>query len=736
MTEENLKNDSITITTTNIPTLNSLLLSTAKSLAENSKLINNSNNKLSDSSIVLIPELPSKLLNLNSSNEFLSNLLNLNLKEIINLPLNLKNLILNLDNDLSSLAFTRYSSFLLNHESNLKIKNSFNNLNLNLNNFLISTSNLELISNKFNSNLNNLKLKRERMLKVKERIEEVEDLLESSLVIESCVKFGYWSESIDVAIKLKELNQKLLIDNNDSTSKEGRRGALILLDRVINEVQLALLSLRSRVLESLLQRELKLPGAVRGIGILRRMSDGGLGLGSHQNHQNQNQQSTTTTTTKSNEFTSSKGKSTVASDGLGEDALRIVFLAARWRCLREELDSVEGQMAASGIKFTTLENSTILKVGGDLVGIEENEERTRWTKRWIEVWREVVGETIGMYNEVFLAPSYLTINLTSTLKQSHSLTATSPLTLFLSTSLNSLTSILTHSISSLSNSASLSSLLTQLSYCSHSFARYGYEFREIEFIREKIETRVGEVVIQEWNLAGKEWSKEWNEGSGKSSTSTSNATSNSKDKKSLEEWLVRSESLSLLLSTPFPPLPSLDEDSTSTTTTNSTTEWNHLPPASIALLPPLARFLNSHVVALNGLRLLPAISLFNILIEKQEEELEKATTIFLSFIETYSIKISLQINKLLEQNENNLSPEELKLKLKLVQEKKILSFTITFFSRWVLPFIEKGLSLGVYGQLLDTDSGKKFNDNIEVSRRKRRERIEEVWSKLEGDEEQ
>ncbi|KAI5481650.1 intra-Golgi transport-related protein [Pseudohyphozyma bogoriensis] len=623
-----------------IPTLSSLLLSTAQSLATRSP----SPQPPKKGSFALPPGQPSpNLLTDTASISYLSSLLDLPLPTLQSLPSQLSTLSTSLDTDLSSLAFTRYSSFLLSHAATQSINSSFNTLSASLASLLDSTSALEAAAGAFEARVTEVRRKRERMARVRERMEEVEELLEAPSVVDACVRAGYWSEAIDVAARLAELHARLVASARGGKAGEGK-GATVLLDRVREDVSLALLSLRARVLESLLQRGLKLPAAVRGIGILRRMNGGGLGL-SHE-----------------------EGKG-----DMKEEALRVVFLAARWRCLRAELESVEGQLAASGIKLGTTPGATTNGVADEgLVGAEENEERTRWIKRWIEIWREVVGETVSMYSEVFLtAPPPSTTELPPT----------SPLTLFLSTSLTSLSNLLNSSLPSLSSPSSLSSLLTQLSYCSHAFTRYGLEFRELHQITSLIETRVGTIVLAEFIAAGRRWEKEWRDGW------ESGVRRRGRERKSLASWLVVAEGVPSLLASPLPPKYEPTEPHT----------FHHQPPTYVSLLPPLARFLNAQATALNSLRLLPAPSLLLKLQKSQAKELERATQVLSAFVDAFlAAEESLSTKLPGHDDDEELSPEEVAAEQVRKEEKQLVIVAIKAFGRSVVPWCEAALRVGVY----------------------------------------
>ncbi|GAA5921525.1 hypothetical protein JCM3775_003090 [Rhodotorula graminis] len=712
-----------------IPTLASLLLSTAESLASRSTSSSSTSSaptaaparpavgKQPAKAAFSLSTSPQSLLNHPAAPPYLSSLLAQPLSALQSLPTSLATLSTSLDNDLSSLAFTRYSSFLLSYTAAQSISTSFTTLSDSLSALLDSTSALETAASSFEARVLTVREKRERMARVRERVEEVEELLEAPSVVDACVRAGHWSEAIDVAVRLEDLHKRLAKIISSDPDGEGA-GALRLVNRVRGEVGVALLSLRARVLESLLQRFLKLPGAVRGVGILRRIAERGVGAGdAHE----------------------ALAKPAGKRKELDEDALRVVFLVARWRCLRTELESVEAQMAASGIQLGGAEPPLTHQDAS--VTVEENEERTRWTKRWIEVWREVVGDTVGMFAEVFLASSHLSGG--AKLKSaggddgvdlaipSHALSPSAPLHLFLSTSLNSLASVLTRTIASLSSTASLSSLLTQLTYCSHSFARYGLDFRDWVQLRERIELRIGRIVAAEWETAGRKWEREWRDGwENSGGTGTTAAKARRAGRVPLSDWLVAPEGVTSLLSTPTP-----DAARTSSTTPSS---WHHQPSPILALLPPIARFLNAHATALNALRLIPPVSLYLPLRRAQAVELDRATQVLAAFTDAWLA--SLNATPLPSQsgfehggaNGTSLSGEEQTLVAERDAERRVVACAIAWFGRAVVPWCEGALDEGVYAELGATGRRPAEASEREKGIREAVRRCEALVARIEG----
>ncbi|KAK4058551.1 hypothetical protein OIO90_000713 [Microbotryomycetes sp. JL221] len=626
-----------------LPTLQSLLIETAQTLADSLKQSQQLPAQTTTTTKSTLPSLtamkqaqlqsprppphalisdPQAMFANPKSQDYLGSLLSMPLPALQQLPNSLTTLSTSLDNDLSSLAFTRYSSFLLAHEASQAIITSFSTLSTSLDQFISSTDDLKSVVSSFERTVAEPKRKRERMALVRERMEEVEELLEAPTVVDACVRAGYWAEAID--------------------------------------------------------RNLKLPGAIRGIGILRRIGERGLGAMVGGNEDDDLRE-------------------------LDEDGLRIVFLAARWKCLKAELALVEAQMSASGIKLN--EGATARYTHTDEAAIaEENEERTRWAKRWIEVWREIVGETIGMYTELFLPASPLNPSITKTAKNLRALPPAAPLALFLTTSLTNLADTFAAVVPALVSTASLSSLLTQLSYCSHSFARYGFEFREIQQLRERVEARVGRIVVSEWEQAGRRWEKEWRDGwEGGAKGATVAAARRIQllgGRAPISDWLVVPEGLSQVFNTPEPERVKHDETRHSS--------WHHQPPPALALLPPLARFLNTHAMALNSLRLLPPLSLYPQLLIAQARELDRATQVLAAFADAWLSSSAAHPVSPHPDGAGQLSQEEVMVQQIRDDERRLITFAIEAFGRWVVPWLEGALKVGVYGEVSADDTACKF----------------------------
>ncbi|CEQ42960.1 SPOSA6832_04835, partial [Sporobolomyces salmonicolor] len=316
-----------------------------------------------------------------------------------------------------------------------------------------------------------------------------------------------------------------------------------------------------------------------------------------------------------------------------------------------------------------------------------------------------------MYTEVFLSSSALAHAPAATAAMidnfhvpSHALDPCSPLHLFLSTALTSLSNTLSSALPALTSPSSLSSLLTQLSYCSHSFARHGLDFREVLDLRQRVELRIGRITVAEWELAGRKWEKEWRDGweSSGAALSTIAAKARRSGRTPIADWLVVPEGLAALLSTPLP-------DPPSTLTAPSHQAWHHQPPAALSLLPPLARFLNAHATSLNSLRLLPPLSLYPSLRAAQARELDRATQVLAAFTDAWLTSFNAtplprptavfpsqeRGNGKGDDDQLLLTEEEKQLLRERDDEKRLVTAAIAWFGRAIVPWCEGALERGV-----------------------------------------
>lgn len=386
---------------------------------------------------------------------------------------------------------------------------------------------------------------------------------------------------MDLAFRARELED--ILKSPSTTRKEPGKSRRSLLGKVREDVEDELEALRSRIIEGLRGRALKLPSAVRSIALLRRLSTAGTVA---------NEQAPYNTSTRS----------------LSEPELRLTFLTGRWDCLRSQLEQLEMSAGSAG----------------------NNDDRLRAIKRWVEVWREVIGETVTIYSEIFLvsspSPSPGTSPLppgatdsTPTMKSADSYSplaltnAASPLSLFLAQARNALQTMLQQQLPHLTAVSSLVSLQTQLSYCSAAFSKFGFDFAHIP--NRSIASRLLQLICERFDGAVEMLRKDL------SRAFTLSGARGGKPRL-IVSALVAAES--------WDSIEALEEADLSLLDTSKTSH----PPAYIALFPPLARLVNNYAAAINELRLLPISNIYPTILRALRTSLNEAAGYMVQLVQT------------------------------------------------------------------------------------------------------
>ncbi|GAA5946182.1 hypothetical protein JCM3765_000145 [Sporobolomyces pararoseus] len=715
-----------TSTTEQIPTLTSLLQATAESLISRTSKLPTSSSSTSSSSFTLPPNpTPQSLLSHPETNQYLSKLIETPLPSLLKLPSELSQLSNSLSTDLSTLSFNRYSSFLQSNDSSKSISNSFNQISNSLESLLESTLELEQTCLKFSNQLNNFKTRKENLNLVRDKLEILQELIDTPLVIKQCISQSQFNEALKVSQKVKSLIKNRY---NHQQQSEGNSKNILLLDRLNKQVDFVLKSLKIKLLNHLKEKELKLPFAVKSIQILRKLNL----FSSSENQEEEEEEEN--------------------DEERGEEGLRIIFLSSRWKTLQIEFKKIESQMLLSGINLNHL-NSDSPRVVEDYirVGVEENDERTRWLKKWLEIRRELVGETISIYNEIFLllppksqSSSLSSVEVDSFLSPKSDLTPLGPISLFISTSLESLYKILQTSLPYITSTASLSSILTQLNYCCQSFTKkFGLQFSTSSFDLAKLfSDQVERIVIGEFELAGKEWEKEWRQGWSKSGGIATTHSNSSSRRIKIKDWLIIPEGVEQFLNSPLPSPPTTFRFTNKQEEVN---KWSSQPNSILSLIPPITHLLNSFTQVLNSLRLLPPVEIFKSVFKHEMKELERCSRVFEAFIDAWltsfhSTTPTIQPSTFSPPSTQNgkedlMSEEENRLVRERQQEKEIVLKSLGWFGRELLPWLRNSLIFGVYSELNyhpPTEEEEEEEWEGEVLLKEARKRCERLIERIQG----
>lgn len=247
---------------------------------------------------------------------------------------------------------------------------------------------------------------------------------------------------------------------------------------------------------------------------------------------------------------------------LPEDELRIAFLESRESYFRTLLEQLE----------------------------RDKTDKVRYTRRYIDLFRENVYDTISQYGSIFLDPILFPQEEQSTAMDA----AVDVLVIYCHHALDSLLQVIYQTFPHIPDTSSLSSLLTQLGYCSLSFARVGMDFSA--YIVKPFEDAVLNLTI-----LGLSDAKETILLALKEATRLSRVPS---------AWMCSSEAVPEILASPSSP-PEYPELSGSLSS----------PPSYLTFYPPLAIYLNAALSTLNSLRLLAPLSLMQAILTHLEQSL-------------------------------------------------------------------------------------------------------------------
>jgi hypothetical protein len=276
---------------------------------------------------------------------------------------------------------------------------------------------------------------------VLEQHEKIRDLLDIPILIDTCVRNGYFAEALSLAS-----HAKTLAGNASSSSKSSP----LILSSVLSEVHHSIMQMLLSLIATLYEPNRRLPALWKAINFLRKMDVFG----------------------PSSPFASATPQTNISN----EEQIALAFLVGRESCLKITLEG-----CGSDISRLTQHKD---------LDDREKEDLARYLKRYIDLWREGVYDIITQYSTIFLEkPSSSSTSQQSPIKSvtdsgqpAIGLETTRIHTLITTYAYRTLTTHLLPLVSPclpLLSLPLLPSLLTQLTYCSTAFARVGLDFRGI-----------------------------------------------------------------------------------------------------------------------------------------------------------------------------------------------------------------------------------------------------------------
>lgn len=364
--------------------------------------------------------------------EYMEDLLSCALDDLKREPAALSAKLDSLNQELANLCFRSYDALILSHSSYLSVSSSFSSLDTGLDLFLATSQELATTCRSFEGFLNaDLNPTRSKLSEALLHVDSVGEVLDLPRLVKACVVNGNWAEALELSKRVTQI----------SALCEGEASSRVM-QRVRFQVALELIDLKMRILQSLRDKTLKLPSAVRGISLLRRLEEPAF-----------------------------RSTFVDAEEALTEEKLQLIFLASRWHCLKSQMESL----------------TLVARLGQSSI-TEISEERVKYVKKWIEIWREVVGDAVNIYAESFLSGQ--DTNKASQKRQF--------LEAFLHHAFSELHRMLEANLAFIYSVSSLSTLLTQLAYCAAAFTRFGFDFRvSVAFL---MQHRVQIIVTEKFRL--------------------------------------------------------------------------------------------------------------------------------------------------------------------------------------------------------------------------------------------
>lgn len=527
----------------------------------------------------------SSSLNLSSSTSqsYLDHLTALPLPSLLDEPSALQTQSHHLTSSLTSLTNTSYPAFLSLHKSTAALSSSLDSLSSSLD-ALVTTSlpTLESCVGGWKAGTGDVLDERKKARVVLEQYEKVRDLLDVPVLIDTCVRNGYFGEALSLVSHAKALEARFTTTNVRPK----------ILASVLAEVEHSVMQMLLVLLGTLHEPSRKLPALWKAVNFLRKM-----------------------------EVFGPSADEGDRDDGVSaEEQIALAFLSGREACLRSSLE-------ACGRDVERLVSA------GDELADRDREDIARFLKKYIDLWREGVYDIITQYSTIFLERSPSPASLQQTLADIQIPTSNPLLPLLTTYATHALTthllSLVTRALPLLSMSA-LPALLTQLTYCATAFSRVGMDFRGI--LTGMVGAAVLSAVGKELRNAGTKWVARVKRASAAAAQRDGGGNISRKGGKKKErpsEWLIVSPLAAA------PPTPSA--------TPVAVLAPPSIPPQILASYPPLAEYTNALLTVLNGLRPLAPLGAMQDLVRVLEDVLREGGDVLREYVMEWTPRVGSEV---------------------------------------------------------------------------------------------
>lgn len=351
-----------------------------------------------------------------SSQAYLSYLTTLPLQNLLSEPSLLQTQSHHLTSSLTSLTHTSYPTFLSLHGTTTALSDSLDALSASLDTIINdSLPALEESATNWRERTESVLGERRKARVVLDHHDKIRDLLDIPLLIDTCVRNGFFSEALSLASHATSLH------SSSSTSPP------LILSSILSEVKASITQMLFSLLATLHEPNRKLPALWKAVNFLRKMEVFDL-----------------------------------VDDVQPEEQIALAFLTGRESCLQATLDGRKHDI------------ERLVGMSQRDLNEKDKEELLKTFKSYIESWREGVHDIITQFATIFLERSGSGIPQETSLPSLQAL-----ITTYASHSLHRhLIPILQTTLPRIPLS-SLSPFLNQLTYCATAFARIGLDFRGI-----------------------------------------------------------------------------------------------------------------------------------------------------------------------------------------------------------------------------------------------------------------
>ncbi|KAG0080442.1 conserved oligomeric Golgi complex component [Linnemannia elongata] len=671
-------------------------------------ITNTDQDALFDLILQQVPAPKREMLSTTWSKDYLNRLTSLPARALHNEPEKLREEQVKVERDMSELAFRDYKAFILVKDCKQDVQSTFETLGQHLDHFQETIPEFVETLSGFSAKVAPILERQHVFSSILATHSQLLEVLEIPLLMETCVRNGYYNEALELASHVQRLVLRYpgigIIQEIDTKVAQGKEMMLVQLLAQLRE-------------------PIKLPVALRIIGFLRRIGSfkGQLDLVEEDDHFHH--PATTSKPKGSPSLFSSV--SSVSTSGAGvedETPLKMLFLKSR------------------GL-YMNLQLSKVVYHKGDSFG---------YLKKYIDVTRECLFDIMTYYKSIFGSVDHFTgfsssldyrgdgsaessptvpSSAGSTFKPSqkypkqHSWTTDNLLADFVTYRTQTLLQLLKVHIPQINDTSALSSILTQLMYFGANMAKIGFDLRYL------VTSLFEEAVIRVVGGTFQRGADEFIDGLGGDGR-------NYPDWLLPSQWMLGGTGRAPSSTSPTPPSSSTvtspllgrGEGSPGTSSSPALTPLSMSPQTCLMDYPALAYLTNSYLAALNSLRLLAplslAIPLREILVDSMLrvdmalEQYDKL--IFGERPSCFRSSLIAATTTPTAHSDANITNGHFKLQGRegsaVLNEKKIMDGFVVVYKRAVQDYIFNCFDEGIYGGLVfvQKDLDVQINEQPEI----------------------